>query len=159
MVPAARRVVLDSQFAAFGSPVALTTIAGTAATVGEALAALRSVADLLAGEVVPLDAAASSLTTDPPESLDARLVYNLSNFSTYLLYRRRVGSGDVAVTLHLPSLGTPMVRSLADQTVTPPRSLTHATADAQLITATCRRRCQRPDPRLQLRSHDDLRAA
>ena len=53
MVPPHVALVLDSQFAAFGSPVALTTIAGTAATVGEALAALRSVTDLLAGEIVP----------------------------------------------------------------------------------------------------------
>ena len=92
--------------------------------------------DLLAAEIVPLDAAAASLRIDPAEGLDARLVYNLSNFSTYLLYRRRMGAGDVAVTLHLAALGSPMVRSLADGSVKPPRSVTHATSDAQVITTT-----------------------
>ena len=133
----ARRLVLDSQFAAFGTPIVLTTISGTTVgAVGDALGGLRPVTDLLAAEIVPLDATAASLTTDPPGALEARLVYNLSNFSTYLLYQRHAGASDVAVTLHLAALGTPMVRTMSDGSVTPPRSITHAASDAQLVTVT-----------------------
>ena len=133
----ARRLVLHSQFASFGTPVALTTIAGlSAGHVEDALGSLRAVSDLLSAEIVLLDVGAARLTTDPPDALDARLVYNLSNFSTYLLYQRRTGAGDVGVTLHLPALGTPMVRSLSNGSVAAPRSITHAASDAQLVTAT-----------------------
>ncbi len=133
----AQGLVLRSQFAAFGTPVALTTVMGSSAgAVEDALGSLRAVSDLLSAEIVPLDPGAATLTTDPADALDARLVYNLSNFSTYLLYQRRSGSGDVAVTLHLASLGTPMVRSLSGGLVAPPRSITHAASDAQLVTVT-----------------------
>jgi len=133
----ARRMILSSQFTAFGTPVALTTISRpSSGVVNNALSSLGMVKDLLSAEIVPLDASAAKLTTDPADALDARLVYNLSNFSTYLLYQRRSGSGNVAVTLHLASLGTPMVRSLSSGLVAPPRSITHDASDAQLVTVT-----------------------
>ena len=102
---------------------------------------------------------AAKLTTDPRDSSTRGSSLQPIELFAYLLYRSRWDSGDVAVTLHLPRLALQWSGRSRTRFVTPPRSLTHASSDAQLVTVTVPADATPRIPRLQLRRSRHLRAA
>ena len=112
---AARRVLAD-QLRRVGTRSVLVSYVGGVPAVAEALRAVDQVKDVLTGEVVRLEdgAARLKLVTDGKEvtsTFPHVLLYNLGNFSTYLVYDVAPGqAGSLAVELGDPVGRKPLLR-------------------------------------------------
>ena len=112
---AARRVLAD-QLHRVGTRRALVSYAGGLGAMAEALRAVDRVKDVLTGEVVRLEDAAARLKLvaegkDVTGTIPHVLLYNLGNFSTYLVYDATPGqAGPLAVELGDPVGRKPLLR-------------------------------------------------
>ena len=107
---------LRGYFGALGTRPRTTTFAGSRAAIASALRTASALGDLLSGETVTLDPRAAALRLeldghDAASRVRHRLLYNLTNFSTYLVYwPAEPSAGSLRVTLAEPGGREPMVR-------------------------------------------------
>jgi hypothetical protein len=112
---AARRLIRE-ELDALGAGTLARSYRAEPANAQHALAASRAIADLLTGELVPLDPEAASLrlargADDLTGTMRYRLLYSVETFATYLVYWGDETSGDpLDVSLSLPLEGNPVVR-------------------------------------------------
>jgi hypothetical protein len=88
---AATRRLVDWELRLVGTRVSLATFAGPVESLAPALSAAGTFADVLTGEVVPLDPKSAALTMklegrDVTETHPYRLLYDVSKFATYFIY-------------------------------------------------------------------------
>lgn len=87
----ATRRLVDWELRLVGSRVSLATFAAPVASLAPALSAAGTLADVLTGEVVPLDPKSASLSIrlegrDVTATHPHRLLYDVSKFATYFIY-------------------------------------------------------------------------
>jgi hypothetical protein len=117
--------VLESQLGRLGGPVALEAYSGDVPAVATALRAVDQVKDVMTSEVVRLEDEAARLglllaEQDVTKSLPHLLLYNLDNFSTYLVYRAPAGErGPLSVSLGDPTGRQPILRDALGATTKP----------------------------------------
>jgi hypothetical protein len=126
----ARRAWVVGQFGHLGARPASVSFTGSAAALASAFESASTLKDMLTGEVVTLDEEAASLKLtangrDVTGEVPHRLLYNLSNFSTYLVYWVEGGaasSGTMRVQLKDAAGRAPMLRDALAGSVAPARN-------------------------------------
>ncbi|MGH9158751.1 MAG: sigma-E factor regulatory protein RseB domain-containing protein [Vicinamibacteraceae bacterium] len=117
---AAARRFIEEELEGLGTTPLARSYRAEPALVRQALAASRTIADLLTGELVPLDPDAASLRLgrrgrDVTKSVRYRLLYSVETFATYLVYWGDETSGDALdVSLSLSLEGNPVLRDPFD---------------------------------------------
>jgi hypothetical protein len=114
--------VVTAALAWLGSPVTAIALGGEPAVLARGLSAAAALSDLVAGTVVPLDAASLGLRTGP--GVAATLVYDTGRFATTLIYAAEDSAGDtasreIALTLRTearPTLRDPLGRETLEVT-------------------------------------------
>jgi hypothetical protein len=127
-VPAeARRAIVRTQLERLGSVAACTIYRGSPAAIAAALPGVVAMRDLLSGQIVTLDERSAGLSVRQATAgapIRTRLLYNVSNFATYLVYWSEAGTDATAeITLRLARAGSPMVREPATGTAGLPAGL------------------------------------
>jgi len=118
----AAELVIGWYLVHLGGRSTFTTCVASVETLGSVLAAALTIKDVIAGEVVTLEDATSSLKLtvkgqDVTGTLPHRLLYNMTTFATYLVYWDPRGAGEtLEVGLHLATAGSPAVRDGAAAT-------------------------------------------
>ncbi|MPY88983.1 MAG: hypothetical protein GEU99_13775 [Luteitalea sp.] len=136
----ARGAFIATELEALGTGQVARSYAGEPASVRSALAAGTAIADLVAGELVPLDPGAASLRLrrngqDVTDTVRHRLLYDVETFATYLLYWGDAAASELLeVSLTLPLEGTPVVRDPLDGSQWPAEAYTRE-ASTQRVSA------------------------
>ncbi|HEX7486302.1 MAG TPA: sigma-E factor regulatory protein RseB domain-containing protein [Vicinamibacterales bacterium] len=113
-----------------GGRATFTTCVGSPDAIVAALKSAMTVKDVVGGEVVTLDEEAAALKLsvngqDVTATLPHHLLYNMTTSATYLLYwAPRTPRASMNVSLHLATVGTPVVRDAGAATMTKPADVT-----------------------------------
>jgi hypothetical protein len=132
-VETARDAVARTMLARVGTPATVTVFAGSPAALARGLEALTAMADLVGGDIVALDWAASPAAGSQGGRSVWRLLYNATTFSTYLVYWAAPGDDARVVEVDVPVPGelSPMVRVPTLATAAPPLEM--ARSDARTV--------------------------